>query len=119
MSESQYPAGFYVKGDSTKVARSAAAAVALVFDGYRIRTSEDTDYRALQRQAKAAGISPKQSASALTEALNAQASVVSTSESTLGVPPVTGGDSPLDTVEVLTDDTSALDTTSTDYTDEN
>lgn len=89
MSEAaQYPAGTYVKGDDARVARTPAAAVALVFSGYALAKSEtkveadsvvapvtedvDTDgpdYKTLQDLAKEAGISANQSKAALEEAL--------------------------------------------------
>ena len=46
MSNAQYPTGTYVKGDSARVAHSAAEAVALVFEGYSLAKAEtktDTD----------------------------------------------------------------------------
>lgn len=40
----QYPAGTYVKGDDARLARTPAAAVALVFSGYSLaRTESKTD----------------------------------------------------------------------------
>lgn len=40
MSESQYPTGVYVKGDVEKVANTAARAVALAFEGYKLKVDE-------------------------------------------------------------------------------
>lgn len=76
MSEAaHYPAGTYVKGDSVRVARTPAVAVALVFDGYALAKTADKvegevivapvtedvntdgpDRKELQRLAKEAGV---------------------------------------------------------------
>lgn len=122
MSDPLYPPGVYVKDGRTQTAKSPARAVALVFEGYSLRTAEsakDSDYRALQAQAKEAGISPKQSAAALVEALNAKAAEgAKSSDSALGTPPETSDEGALDSTFVETSDQGALDETSTD-TDEN
>lgn len=92
----QYPAGTYVKGDDARVARTPAAAVALVFKGYVLaKTStkaepdavvapvtEDVnldgpDYKELQELAKSAGINANQSKAALEAALEAHTSAES------------------------------------------
>lgn len=84
----QYPAGTYVKGDDARVARTPAAAVALVYSGYALAKTETKveadsvaapvtedvntdgpDYKALQALAKEAGINANQSKSDLEAAL--------------------------------------------------
>ena len=112
---SEYKPGTYVKGDSVRVAHTAATAVALRFDGYQLRTEDalaDVDYRDLQAQAKAAGISANQSRADLTAALAAydaeQAEKDSEGDdSALGVTPeLEDGDSPLDSTDTTTIDES-------------
>lgn len=69
---SDYKPGTYVKGDSVKVANTAARAVALRFDGYTLHEAtpaEDTSYRDLQAQAKELGIPANQSEAALRAAI--------------------------------------------------
>lgn len=68
---SQYQPGNYVKGDRSRFAETKADAVAAVFDGFVLEgpALEDTDYRDLQEQAKAAGIPANQSKEALVSAL--------------------------------------------------
>lgn len=68
----QYAPGTYVKGDSEKVANTAARAVALVFEGYRLKETvpaDDTNYRDLQAQAKELGIKANQSEADLRAAI--------------------------------------------------
>lgn len=64
MSDSgSYATGVYVKGDDEKVANSTTRAVALVFEGYQLKTevpADDTSYRDLQAQAKELGIKANQ-----------------------------------------------------------
>jgi hypothetical protein len=70
----QYSTGVYVKGDSEKVANTTARAVALVFEGYRLKETvpaDDTSYRDLQAQAKELGIKANQPEAALREAIAA------------------------------------------------
>lgn len=66
--------GVYVKGDDQRVANSASAAVALVFDGFVRKDegpAEDATYRDLQEQAKELDIPANQSAEALREQIDA------------------------------------------------
>ena len=86
----QYPAGVYVKGDEARIARTPAAAVALVFNGYSLAktdtkvegdavvapVTEDVnldgpDRKELQRLAKEAGIPANLSNEEITAALEA------------------------------------------------
>lgn len=90
MSDAQYQPGVYVKGDDEKVANTASRAVALIFEGYRLKETvpaEDTSYRDLQAQAKEFGIPANQSEAALRAAI-AHASLPS---------PTTVVDEPTDT----------------------
>lgn len=67
-----YVPGTYVKGDSVRTANRRSDAVALVFEGYRLKEqvpAEDTSYRDLQAQAKELGIPANQSEAALREAI--------------------------------------------------
>lgn len=72
MTNAQYAPGVYVKGDVERVANTPARAVALVFDGFRLKEAvpaEDTSYRDLQAQAKELGIPANQSADDLRAAI--------------------------------------------------
>lgn len=68
-----YEPGVYRKGDTARIARTAADAVDLKFRGFSRVGDEPTedglDYRELQRQAKEAGIPANQSKEALAEEL--------------------------------------------------
>ena len=70
--QNDFEPGTYVRGDTTRYARTRAQAVAFVWDGFRPATAqqpEDVDYRNLQAQAKALGIPANQSAEALQKAI--------------------------------------------------